>query len=214
MSIRKTIYILDYQQEINTANSEISVSHFKSGHTFRFPPNIKDNDIVDMMRSSGNPILKGGVILEKVIGPLSKGHLSLLTTNPNHNPSVTFNYFQEPEDLVKCVEGLRTIIRLINSRAFSRFRYRNIPVQDLLDLVQQLPVNLRPKHGNSASSLEQYCRDTVLTIWHYHGGCLVGDVVDHNYKVFGVDSLRVIDGSTFHRSPGTNPQATVMMLGR
>jgi len=26
--------------------------------------------------------------------------------------------------------------------------------------------------------------------------------------------LRVIDGSTFNYSPGTNPQATVMMLGR
>ncbi|BBG98656.1 Glucose-methanol-choline oxidoreductase family protein [Prunus dulcis] len=28
------------------------------------------------------------------------------------------------------------------------------------------------------------------------------------------DSLRVIDGSTFYHTPGANPQATVMMLGR
>lgn len=53
-----------------------------------------------------------------------------------------------------------------------------------------------------------------MTIWHYHGGCQVGKVVDHDYKVLGVDALRVIDGSTFYYSPGTNPQATVMMLGR
>ncbi|MCE0482415.1 hypothetical protein HAX54_041184 [Datura stramonium] len=33
-------------------------------------------------------------------------------------------------------------------------------------------------------------------------------------QVLGVDRLRVIDGSTFINSPGTNPQATVMMLGR
>jgi choline dehydrogenase len=46
-----------------------------------------------------------------------------------------------------------------------------------------------------------------VTIWHYHEGCQVG-------KVVGVDALRVIDDSTFLRSPGTNPQATVMMLGR
>jgi choline dehydrogenase-like flavoprotein len=32
--------------------------------------------------------------------------------------------------------------------------------------------------------------------------------------VFGVQRLRVIDSSTFKYSPGTNPQATVMMLGR
>jgi choline dehydrogenase len=53
-----------------------------------------------------------------------------------------------------------------------------------------------------------------MTIWHYHGGCQVGQVVDLDYKVFGIDALRVVDGSTFRFSPGTNPQATVMMLGR
>lgn len=53
-----------------------------------------------------------------------------------------------------------------------------------------------------------------MTIWHYHGGCQTGAVVDRDYRVLGVDSLRVVDGSTFHDSPGTNPQATVMMLGR
>ena len=35
---------------------------------------------------------------------------------------------------------------------------------------------------------------------------LMGSVVDRDY--------RLIDGSTFLFSPGTNPQATVMMLGR
>lgn len=168
----------------------------------------------DAIRSLANPTLKGGVILEKIMGPRSTGHLELLTTNPNDNPSVTFNYFKDPEDLRMCVEGMKTIINVINSKAFSRFRYRNMPVQALIDLMLHLQVNLRPKHPNAAFSLEQYCIDTVLTIWHYHGGCQYGKVIDHNYKVIGVQGLRVIDGSTFYRSPGTNPQATVMMLGR
>jgi choline dehydrogenase-like flavoprotein len=42
----------------------------------------------------------------------------------------------------------------------------------------------------------------------------VGKVVDPDYKVLDVDKLRVVDGSTFTESPGTNPQATVMMMGR
>lgn len=42
----------------------------------------------------------------------------------------------------------------------------------------------------------------------------MGRVVDSDYRVTGIDALRVIDGSTFRDSPGTNPQATVMMLGR
>ncbi|KAJ8650153.1 hypothetical protein MRB53_003176 [Persea americana] len=102
------------------------------------------------------------------------------------------------------------------SKAFSKFRYPNVPMGALLNMTQYLVANLQPKNSNASTfeSREQYCKDTVVTIWHYHGGCQVGRVVDHQYKVLGVDSLRVIDGSTFTESPGTNPQATLMMLGR
>ncbi|RDX76746.1 Protein HOTHEAD, partial [Mucuna pruriens] len=185
----------------------------QSGEAWTFSPEAEES-IADTIRSLANPSLKGGIIIEKITGPRSTGHLEIISTNPNDNPSVTFNYFQDPEDLRICVQGMKTIIDLINSKAFSKFRYHNMPVQALIDLMLHIPMNLRPKHANAAFSLEQYCIDTVLTIWHYHGGCQSGKVVDHNYKVIGVEALRVIDGSTFSRSPGTNPQATIMMLGR
>ncbi|KAH9721695.1 gmc oxrdtase n domain-containing protein [Citrus sinensis] len=156
----------------------------------------------------------GGFILEKVMGPVSTGHLELRTRNPNDNPSVTFNYFKEPEDLQRCVQGISTIEKIIESKSFSKFKYESMSVPTLVNMTASAPVNLLPRHSNSSTSLEQFCRDTVMTIWHYHGGCQVGKVVDHDYKVLGVDALRVIDGSTFYYSPGTNPQATVMMLGR
>jgi len=169
---------------------------------------------IETLNSLVTETLQGGVILEKIIGPVSTGELKLRTTNPHDNPSVRFNYFKEPEDLNRCVQGMRTIIEVVNSRAFSKFRHKDMPVQALIDLMVNLPVNLRPRHFSTAISLEQFCTDTVMTIWHYHGGCQVRKVVDNDYKVLGVDKLRVIDGSTFIDSPGTNPQATVMMLGR
>nr|KYP74922.1 Protein HOTHEAD [Cajanus cajan] len=206
------------------AGSGLSVGHswserlqgifeFVSNQPSTVSPKAKES-VADAIRYLANPTLKGGIIVEKILGPRSSGHLELITTNPNDNPSVTFNYFQDPEDLRRCVEGMKTVIDVINSKAFSKFRYRNMPVQVLIDLMLHLPLNLRPKHLDAAFSLQQYCIDTVLTIWHYHGGCQLGKVVDHNYKVIGVEALRVIDGSTFLASPGTNPQATVMMLGR
>lgn len=161
-----------------------------------------------------NGTQNGGLILEKIMGPISSGHLELLSTNIEDNPSVTFNYFKEPEDLRKCVQGMSTIINVINSKAFSKFRDETVSIGALMSLMVSSPVNMRPRHYNATSSLEQFCIDTVMTIWHYHGGCQVGRVVDNNYRVFGIDALRVIDGSTFYHSPGTNPQATVMMLGR
>lgn len=171
-------------------------------------------EAVEFMNSLDERAFKGGFILEKILGPVSTGHLELQTLNPNDNPSVTFNYFQDPVDLERCVQGIRTIEKLVESKAFSNFRFDNMSIPTLLNNTVRAPINLLPKHENSSRSLEQFCKDTVMTIWHYHGGCQVGRVVDQQYKVLGVDALRVIDGSTFNYSPGTNPQATVMMLGR
>ncbi|CAA6656286.1 unnamed protein product [Spirodela intermedia] len=169
---------------------------------------------VEAMNALDEGAFRGGFLIEKIMGPLSTGTLKLRSLDPEDNPSVTFNYFDHPQDLRRCVEGLRTIERVIESRAFSRFRYSYLQVGALLNMTAGFPVNFRPRHENDSTSLEQYCRDTVLTIWHYHGGANAGRVVDGNYRVIGVDALRVIDGSTFNHSPGTNPQATVMMLGR
>ncbi|KAL8263653.1 hypothetical protein R6Q59_021783 [Mikania micrantha] len=156
---------------------------------------------------------KGGFIFEKVNGPLSKGELKIVNVDPADNPNVTFNYFSEPEDLQKCVGGLETILNAVNTEAFSSYKFANMTNQDILDLNMKLPYNLR-EHGNTSISLEQQCIDTVRSMWHYHGGCHIGQVIDDDYKVLGVDSLRVIDGSTILNSPGTNPQASVLMLGR
>ncbi|KAI3704900.1 hypothetical protein L1987_75129 [Smallanthus sonchifolius] len=173
--------------------------------------------IKSLIRQRFNLDLSGlnvGLILEKVMGPLSFGDLELVTKNPNDNPKVTFNYFQHPRDLQSCVEGLETIVKVLESKPLSKFRDPLLSVRDLLALMVALPLNLRPRHVNAPFNLEQFCKDTVMTIWHYHGGCQVDRVVDRNYKVMGVGALRVIDSSTLLNSPGTNPQATMMMLGR
>lgn len=190
----------------------------KIGQLSTVPPKLRTQEAIDQavesMAALPASAFVGGFILEKIMGPVSRGHLELRTKNPNTNPSVTFNYFKEPEDLQRCVQGLSVIKNVIESRAFSRFKYPYISTQQLLNMTAAAPVNLLPRHANDSTSMEQFCKDTVMTIWHYHGGCQVGGVVDNDYKVLGVDALRVIDGSTFNYSPGTNPQATVMMLGR
>ncbi|KAJ4777316.1 Glucose-methanol-choline (GMC) oxidoreductase family protein [Rhynchospora pubera] len=169
---------------------------------------------VEAMNSLEEYHFQGGFILEKTRGPLSTGFLKLNNRNIDENPSVTFNYFKEPDDLERCVRGIEAIERIIKSPGFSNFTYSDVQMGTLLNISTQFPVNTLPRSSDDTRSPEQYCRDTVMTIWHYHGGCQVGQVVDLDYKVIGTDALRVVDGSTFRFSPGTNPQATVMMLGR
>uniref|UniRef100_A0A0E0QIQ2 Glucose-methanol-choline oxidoreductase N-terminal domain-containing protein n=2 Tax=Oryza TaxID=4527 RepID=A0A0E0QIQ2_ORYRU len=161
-------------------------------------------------------VFSGGFILSKIDGPLSTGNLVLVDTDINSNPTVTFNYFQHPKDLSRCVYGIKTIERILKTNHFTNFTLNGggYPMEVVLNMSVTANINLIPKHTNDSTSMEQFCRDTVVTIWHYHGGCHVGKVVDQQYRVIGVSGLRVIDGSTLFRSPGTNPQATVMMMGR
>ncbi|XP_006659383.1 protein HOTHEAD-like [Oryza brachyantha] len=161
-------------------------------------------------------VFNGGFILSKVDGPLSTGNLVLMDTDINSNPMVTFNYFQNPKDLSRCVYGIRTVERILKTNHFNKFTPNGsgYPMEVYLNMSVTANINLIPKHINDSTSLEQFCKDTVVTIWHYHGGCHVGKVVDQQYRVIGVSGVRVIDGSTFFRSPGTNPQATVLMMGR
>ncbi|XP_077222587.1 (R)-mandelonitrile lyase-like [Tasmannia lanceolata] len=149
-------------------------------------------------------------LMEKVVGPLSVGSLRLASTDVRDNPIVRFNYFSNSEDLARCVQGLRKIGEVLQGRAMDEFRFSDwVGRREFRYVGPSLPVDL----WNEAE-MENFCRRTVTTIWHYHGGCVVGKVVDQGYNVMGVDSLRVVDGSTFSASPGTNPQATLMMLGR
>ncbi|KAK6148721.1 hypothetical protein DH2020_016246 [Rehmannia glutinosa] len=166
-------------------------------------------------RNLPHEAFKGGFILEKIAYPLSKGHISLINTNIDDNPSITFNYFSHPADLERCVDGIRVVEKMLKSKHFTSYTNGDDEmVERLLNMSVQANVNLIPRHTNDTESLAQFCKDTVITIWHYHGGCHVGQVVDPDHKVIGVERLRVIDGSTFKESPGTNPQATVMMMGR
>ncbi|KAL2558569.1 Glucose-methanol-choline (GMC) oxidoreductase family protein [Forsythia ovata] len=193
---------------------EVPMFENQTGHPFTIPFSESMQGAMPGPDPYRYADIQAGVILEKIAGPFSTGHLQLQSRDPNDNPRVTFNYFKDPRDLQRCVQGLEIVRQVVESRPLSSFRYPFATMQSLMNMMLTFPINLRPKHVTATYSLEQFCVDTVMTIWHYHGGCQVGRVVDQDYKVIGVDSLRVIDGSTFYNSPGTNPQATVMMLGR
>lgn len=189
------------------------------GQLSTIPPKQRTHEAIqaflERKRNLPYEVFQGGFILEKIAKPLSTGHISLKNTNIEDNPSITFNYFSHPDDLARCVEGIRLVEKILRSKRFTNYTQSDkATMEKWLNKTVEANVNLIPKHTNNTSSLEQFCKDTVITIWHYHGGCQVGKVVSPDYKVLGVDRLRVIDGSTFYDSPGTNPQATVMMMGR
>ncbi|KAF9607841.1 hypothetical protein IFM89_002058 [Coptis chinensis] len=135
----------------------------------------------------------------KLTYPASKGKLELKNKDPRQNPSVRFNYLTENKDLDRCVEMGHLVEKITQSDSIKLY----------LGSVQGEDAKL-----STAEELRVYCKLNVKTFCHYHGGCGIGSVVDKDYKVYGIDGLRVVDGSTLPDVPGTNPMATLLMLGR
>ncbi|KAK6128098.1 hypothetical protein DH2020_038152 [Rehmannia glutinosa] len=159
---------------------------------------------------SSSAYLTVATLMEKIVGPLSTGSLRLASTDVRVNPIVRFNYFSDPSDLELCVNGTRKIGDVLRSRAMDDFRFHQwFGAREFRYVGPALP-----RDQSDDEEMREFCRRTVSTIWHYHGGCLMGKVVDQNLKVIGIDGLRVVDGSTLTVSPGTNPQATLLMMGR
>ncbi|XP_059644105.1 (R)-mandelonitrile lyase-like [Cornus florida] len=163
------------------------------------------------IRSSSSPLyLTVATLILKITGPLSSGSLRLASTDIRVNPIVQFNYFSNPNDVARCVNGTRKVSDVLRSRSLDDFKFREwYGGREFRYVGPALPDD-----QNDDQQMGDFCRRTVSTIWHYHGGCVVGKVVDRNLRVIGLDALRVVDGSTFTVSPGTNPQATLLMLGR
>ena len=151
----------------------------------------------------------------KVPGPASTdGFLTLASSSDvGVSPNVRFNYFSDPADLAVCVKGVRKIGDILSTQTLAPYKFDNRDVRDTNGFKYfgpPLPADYRTNNV----SLENFCRTTITTWWHYHGGCVAGKVVDGDFRFIGINALRVVDGSIFTYSPGTNPQATVMMMGR
>lgn len=149
-------------------------------------------------------------LIAKVARPLSTGSLKLVSpTDVTVSPTVRFNYYTNPHDLSVCVNILR-YSNVLSAPTTEKFKFEDPNGKKYFKIVgKPLPLNF-----SDNGEMEDYCRTTLATMYHYHGGCTMQKVVDTNFRVIGINALRVVDGSTFVDSPGTNPQATLMMLGR
>ena len=142
----------------------------------------------------------GWALLGIVVQPKSRGRIRLTSSDPAHPVQIEANYLSDPDDreaVFACVELCREIG---NSGALRPFVKREI-----------MPGNLdRPE-------LENYIRDTAFSFWHQTSTAKMGRhamcVVDGYLKVYGVDNLRIADGSIMPRVTTGNTMAPCVIIG-
>ena len=139
--------------------------------------------------------LRGGVVR-----PKSRGQLRLTGPNPLDTLEIEANYFCHPDDLkaaIACVELCREIG---NSAALRPFVKREV-----------MPGNLK------GAELENFVRDAAVSYWHETCTAKMGrdamSVVDARLKVYGIENLRIADGSIMPRVTTGNTMAPCVVIG-
>ncbi|XP_024530422.1 protein HOTHEAD [Selaginella moellendorffii] len=150
---------------------------------------------------SGVQNLQGSVIFQKVAGPKSTGEVLLSNDSLDitNNPVITFNYYNNSDDLATCIGGLNIMEKFLLSKTMTPFvsGMQAMPSGNVLGL----PIRKFTSQEVINATLSAYCKVNVGTMWHYHGSCRVGQVVDSQYKVLGAERLRIVDGSVFDFCP-------------
>jgi choline dehydrogenase len=147
-----------------------------------------------------NPSLASWSLFGGLVRPKSRGQIRLTGPNPDDPIQIEANTLSHPDDLraaVACVELCREIG---NSAALRPFTKREV-----------MPGNLR------GAALEDFIRDAASTYHHQTCTAKMGrdsmSVVDGQLKVYGIENLRIADGSIMPRVTTGNTMAPCIIIG-
>ncbi len=147
-----------------------------------------------------NPPPASWTLYGDVVRPKSRGQIRLTGLNPDDPVQIEANTLSHPDDLkaaVACVELCREIG---NSATLRPFAKREV-----------MPGNLR------GAALEDFIRDAASTYHHQTCTAKMGrdsmSVVDGQLKVYGIENLRIADGSIMPRVTTGNTMAPCIIIG-
>ena len=147
-----------------------------------------------------NPPAASWTLFGGVVRPKSRGQIRLTGPNPDDPVQIEANTLSHPDDLkagIVCVELCREIG---NSAALRPFTKREV-----------MPGNLR------GAELQDFIRDGTSTYFHQTCTAKMGrdsmSVVDAQLKVYGIENLRIADGSIMPRVTTGNTMAPCIIIG-
>jgi choline dehydrogenase len=147
------------------------------------------------------------VILPTLIQPHSEGSVTLNSSDPSDPPKIDLNYFDERHDVDVMIAIMRRGLEIA----------KNWPGDGLGKWL--VPPHIATQHSYIAGDepgdalLEDIARHFAVTVYHETSTCRMGDVVDHELKVEGVEGLRVADASIMPQVVSGNTNAASIMIG-
>ena len=134
--------------------------------------------------------------------PKSRGSVRLQSANAKDAPLIDPQFLSDPRDLATLVRGTQLGYDIMQGQAFAPYRGKM----------------LYPLERNNPSQVEQYLRDHADTEYHPCSTCKMGPstdplaVVDASLRVYGIESLRVVDASIMPELVSGNTNAPTIMI--
>jgi choline dehydrogenase len=147
-----------------------------------------------------NPSPASWTLYGGVVRPKSRGQIRLTGRNPDDPIQIDANTLSHPDDLKAAVAHVELCREIGNSAALRPFTKREV-----------MPGNLR------GAALEDFIRDAASTYHHQTCTAKMGrdsmSVVDGQLKVYGIENLRIADGSIMPRVTTGNTMAPCIIIG-
>jgi choline dehydrogenase-like flavoprotein len=120
----------------------------------------------------------------------------LRTPMADSKPRVLCNFLTTEEDRASMLAGVRIALEIAGQPALQAIVREPLSVPD----------------SDSEDDIVDWVARASQTVYHPTSTCPMGEVVDPELRVYGVEGLRVVDASVFPLIPGGNTNAPTIMV--
>jgi choline dehydrogenase len=197
--------VWEYQQPLPPRNNGGEATYF-----WKSDPNLDTPDLqtchAEFPLSSPETAARfdlpefGWTLIAGMMRPKSRGHISLTGPEPTDPVQIHANTLAHPDDLNVAIAAVQLCREIGNSAPLRPFTKREV-----------MPGNL------TGAELDGFVRDAALSYWHQTCTAKMGQdpmsVVDGTLKVYGIERLRIADGSIMPRVTTGNTMAPCVIIG-
>lgn len=190
--------------------SGIVTSNVAESQAFMFADKTEDTPDIQLALCTGivddhtrkNHLGHGYTLHVTLMRPKSRGSVRLQSANAKDAPLIDPKFLSDPRDVASLIKGTQIGYDIMQEQAFAPYRGNM----------------LYPFERNNPTQIEQFLRDHADTEYHPCSTCKMGPssdpmaVVDPSLKVYGMESLRVVDASIMPQLVSGNTNAPTIMI--
>ena len=129
--------------------------------------------------------------------PTSRGTVRIRSADPFAHPAIRPNYLATEEDRAAMLRGARLLRAMAEAEPLAGLIEAEVLPGPAVETDSEWMADIRARAG---------------TVYHPVGTCRMGEVVDQECRVRGVEGLRVVDASVFPNVTSGNTNAPTTMV--